>query len=105
MKTVRVLGLRSCSRCNSLKGELDYYNIPFSFIDVDKQSRIADFVEDLLQTDFYPIALVEDSGSVCYVYSPDTALDLGKIHVDERTSKIGVFSLDDMVREIKTLLK
>ncbi len=104
MKTVRVLGLGSCSRCNSLKGELYYNNIPFSFIDVDRQTRIADFVEDLLQTDLYPIAIVEDSGSVCYVYSPDTSFDLGKKNIDERVSKIGVFTLEDMVREIKILL-
>lgn len=104
MKSVKVLGLRSCPRCNSLKSELSYNNINHSFVDVDKQSRIADFVEELLQTEHYPIAVVEDSGSVCYVYSPDEVRDVGKVKVDDRCSKIGVLSLDDMVREIKLLL-
>jgi glutaredoxin len=104
MKTVKVLGLRNCSWCNTLKGELQYNNIPYSFIDVDKQSRIADFVEELLETDHYPIALVEDSGSVCYIHRSFDYDTYGKKKLDDRVTKIGVFEIEDMVREIKILI-
>lgn len=101
MEKVKVLGLRGCSWCNSLKVELYDLGIPYTFIDVDKDGRIADMVEELLNTENYPIVLIQNGNTIVYVYRPDEALDLGKNILPDGNIKIGSFNLDGMLEAIK----
>lgn len=101
MGKVKVLGLRGCSWCNSLKVELYDKGIPFEFIDVDKEGRIADMLEELLDTENYPITMVQSSNAIVYIYMPDKATDLGTRTLPDGNTKIGCFNLVDILEAIE----
>lgn len=101
MKKVRVLGLPTCGFCKTLINELVEQNIPHMFINVDGESKIADFAEQNLQTDNYPIVLIGEDDELTYVYQPDHARDFGRMEALDGSTKIGAFTVDGMIEAIK----
>lgn len=101
MKKVRVLGLPTCGFCKLLTEELEANEIPFTLIDVDGESKIADFAEQNLGTDNYPIVLIGSDDSLVYVYKPDHMRDFGRMEANDGSTKIGAFTIDGMMEAIK----
>jgi len=104
MKKVRVLGLPTCGHCRMLIDELTDQNIPFLFINVDGESKIADFAEQNLGTENYPIILIGEDDNLVYVYQPDHARDFGRMEALDGRTKIGAFTIDGIIEAIKTEL-
>lgn len=102
MAKVRVLGLRGCSLCESLKAELYERDIKYLFIDADESGKLADEVESLLDTQNYPIVILEDINKVTYFYLPESSSDLGQKQLTEHTSKVGLFSVGDIAGRLKS---
>ena len=48
MVKVIVLGLSGCGHCETLVNRLEEERIPFSFLDADKEGKLADKLEALL---------------------------------------------------------
>lgn len=105
MTKVTVLGLSGCSLCDSLKSLLFDEDITYSFVDVNKQGRIADFVEELLKVETYPIVILEKGRNVTYIYRAEESGQLGKRSKNDNLIKIGVFTIPDIVTTIKNELK
>lgn len=106
MEKVIVLGLSGCSHCESLVVNLTQEGIPFEFRDVDRKehSALADRMEALLQTNAYPMIIIEGIGSAKYLYRVDT-IDEAKESPISFATKIGCVSTDSMVAITKKYLK
>jgi glutaredoxin len=99
-KKVTVFGLRACSWCNSLKKELDELGIGYNFVDVDKNSKIADHLEYILQTENYPIVSVGNSSSISYVFRADTFEELGYRDLPDGFNRYAGNTLGELVNGV-----
>lgn len=106
MIKVKVLGLPRCSWCRALTGELDELSIPYSFVNVDEQPQLADKLEALLETQDYPMVLLEQNyETVYYLYRPEGSAHLGLGRASDGCNTIGCATIDAMVSNIKNILK
>jgi len=106
MLKVRVLGLSGCHWCRALTGELDKLSIPYSFIDVDSDSVLADRMEALLETDQYPMTIVSnDTQALYYIFRPDNAANLGMKRMSEGYCKVGCRTIDSMLANLTEILE
>ena len=105
MEKVIVLGLSGCSHCDALVVNLTQEGIPFEFKDVDlkEHSNLADRMEALLDTDTYPIIIIEALDRVKYLYRVST-MDEAKETPVSFATKIGCVSTDSMVAITKKYL-
>lgn len=102
MKKVTVLRLSGCSYCEELVEKLDKENIEYTSLDANKNGALADEVEELLDTDLYPITILEIEGlSPFFLFRAETYDEVGEAVVGNAV-KVGVSSIDSMVY---TLLK
>ena len=100
MKKIKVVLLSGCGWCAHLKDILNANNIPFETIDADKESALADQLEDLLNTTYYPIVIVEtDAMSSYYCRATDVA-GVGVKSLGSKTEKIGCVDIETMVTQI-----
>lgn len=104
MKRVRVLGLTACSWCNALKKELDAKNIPYSFIDVGGENEIADHAEELLETENYPITIIDNGDASYYVYRADNIFQVGTKKLKDGSMKHGTLTLEGLMEGINLFL-
>jgi glutaredoxin len=102
MEKVIVLGLRGCTHCNALSTSLIEANIPFEFRDVDlkEHSNLADRMEALLETNSYPIVIIERGAGAKYLYLVSTIDEAREVSIGFAT-KVGCVSTDSMVAIIK----
>lgn len=105
MTKVTVLGLSGCSWCDSLRSLLYDEDIKYSFIDVNKSGRIADFVEDLLEVEVYPIVILQKGRNMAYIHRAEESEQLGKHFTKDNSTKIGVLTIPDFISTIKNELK
>jgi glutaredoxin len=105
MEKVIVLGLSGCSHCDALVVNLTQEGIPFEFKDVDlkEHSNLADRMEALLDTNTYPIIIIEALDGVKYLYRVSTMDEVKETPVSFAT-KIGCVSTDSMVAITKKYL-
>ena len=104
MERVIVLGLNGCGHCESLASSLKEENIPFKFIDADENGKFADRMEELLNTEDYPMVILEDSKESIYLYRVSSLKEAKASSVGIGT-KIGCVSEDNMVAMIKKYVK
>lgn len=104
MRKVKVLGLTACSWCNAVKKELDAEGIPYTFLDADELSELADTLEELLRTEDYPIIMVGNEGSWDYVFRAGFFLDMGLHDLPNGSIAIGTHNLEGLIIGTKELL-
>ena len=105
MKQIKVLGLPNCNWCESLVENLNDAEIPYTFVDVNKNGALADQLEDFLQTDLYPIVLIEDGAIVYYLSRPNDAERLGRNILPNGDMAIGYYSIEALMTEMDYILK
>jgi len=105
MEKVIVLGLSGCTHCDALSKSLKEQNIPFEFRDVDlkEHSSLADRMEALLNTNAYPMIIIERLGGAKYLYRVDAINEAKETSIPFAT-KIGCVSTDSMVAITKKYL-
>jgi len=100
MKKIKVVLLTGCSWCAHLKDLLNANNISFETIDADKENALADRLEDLLNTTYYPIVIVETDTISSYIYRAIDIADVGITSLGSKTEKIGCVDMETMVTQI-----
>jgi len=105
MEKVIVLGLNKCVHCEALSRSLKEQDIPFEFRDVDlkEHSNLADRMEAILNTNAYPMIIIERLDGAKYLYRVDT-IDEAKETPVPFATKIGCVSTDSMVAITKKYL-
>ena len=100
MKKIKVVQLSGCNWCALLTGALKSHNITYESIDADKDSTLADQLEDLLNTTYYPIVIVETDTMSSYIYRAVDVAGVGITSLGSKTEKIGCIDIDTMVTQI-----
>jgi glutaredoxin len=104
MVKVIVLGLSGCGHCETLVNRLEEERIPFSFLDADKEGKLADKLEALLDTETYPIVILENSIKKTFLYRVNSINEAKTLNIGEDT-KVGCVTIDNMVASIKQHFK
>jgi glutaredoxin len=104
MKRVSFLGLPSCSWCKALKKELDDVGVSYEFVDVNGESKLADFVEDLLEVENYPIVIVQDDHQTYYIYRAEHVYEVGEKELKDGSRKYGTLTLAGLVEGIQNYI-
>jgi glutaredoxin len=104
MKTIRVLQLQGCKWCESLISQLNDLKISYSTIDANDDGDLADRLEDLLNTTYYPIVILETPTDSYYLYRPSSAKEVGITAIGSKISKVGCLTVSDFVTQIKQLI-
>lgn len=97
------LVLEGCSRCKALKNKLDYFHNSFKFYSCDGQDDLCDQAENLAGVETYPMAILLDTNNSIkeIVYFTDDYNKVGKKEqVTEGVTKIGIYSVDQLVEYI-----
>ena len=105
MLKVTVLGLSGCHWCRALTGELDELKTPYSFMNVNDNSALADYTEALLDTQEYPIVIISDDTRILYyIYRPSNHLGLKSSKTSDNNHKIGCTTIDSMLLTLEEIL-
>ena len=104
MKKVKVLVLNGCEVCRGLKNILKSNSIEHTILDADDNSELADYVEDLLGMNNYPIVMVEGGVQIAYLYVAHTSELLGSRIVAEDRMAIGIHNPDLFLENLFKLL-
>jgi len=118
MYKLELLGLKICGKCKELASDFKDNNIKYTFIDVDGDCKLADELEEVLDTVNYPIVTLEYEGTMyCLFVDNNTIsqittswiplnivyeLDIKNINFIQ---KIQCYNLKSMVDKIKSILK
>lgn len=97
------LVLEGCSRCKALKNKLDFLQNSFRFYSCDGDDDLCDQAENLSGVDTYPMAVLLDTDNTIkeIVYFTEDYDKVGKKEeVVEGVTKIGVYSVDQLVEYI-----
>lgn len=100
MKKIKVVRLAGCSWCEALIEKLDAHKIAYESIDADKNSRLADQLEELLNTEYYPIIILETEERSTYIFRPSKMDDTGYTSLGSKVGKIGCHTLEAMFSQI-----
>ena len=100
MKKIKVVQLSGCNWCALLTGALKSHKLTYESIDADKDSTLADQLEDLLNTTYYPIVIVETDTMSSYIYRSSELPGVGITSLGSKTEKIGCLDIDTMVTQI-----
>lgn len=100
MKKIKVVRLAGCSWCEALTEKLDAHKIKYESIDADTNSELADQLEELLNTSYYPIIILETEERSTYIFRPDEAGDVGYTSLGSKVGKIGCLTIEAMFTQI-----
>ncbi len=102
-KKVTVLRLSGCIYCEELIRELNIHGVEYTSHDADEVSDYADWVEDKIETNTYPIVILEIGNSApFYIFRAEDYKDMGESSLGDAV-KIGTMSIDSMVEIILNL--
>ena len=101
MKTIKVVKLSGCHWCQSVINELVSLKIPFTEIEADSNGKLADQLEALLNTTYYPITIIEADNLTTYVFRATEATEVGYKTLDTTSQKIGCLTLAAILTQIK----
>lgn len=106
MERVIVLGLSGCRHCDALVVGLTQEGISFEFKDVNlkEHSKLADKVEALLETNTYPIIILDRPQGTVYLYRVDTINEAKESSINYVT-KVGCVSTDSMIAITEKYIK
>jgi glutaredoxin len=104
MVKVIVLGLSGCGHCETLINRLKEEKVPFNFLDADKEGKLADKLEALLNTETYPIVILEGLIEKTYLYRVSSINEAKTVNTGQGI-KVGCVTIDNMVASIKQHFK
>jgi len=79
---ITVYSLPYCQYCNLLKNTLDKLKVPYTDVDVDKNTLIGDWLEDNLKTESYPIIYFKKrEGEYIYILSETNLESLNGVRI------------------------
>lgn len=104
MKSLKVLTLKGCSHCQSVKEGLAASSILFEDLDADENSELADSVEDLIAVDSYPVALIEERKHTTFIYITNDGAKLGSRRLGPNTLAVGCIDSDLLLKNIISLM-
>ena len=100
MKSLKVLALKGCGHCKSVKEGLAASSILFEDVDADDNDELADSVEDIVVVDSYPIALIEERKHTTFVYITNDGAKLGPRRLGPNMLAIGCVDSDSLLKNI-----
>ena len=102
-KKVTVLRLSGCTYCEELIGELNIHGVEYTSYDADEVSDYADWVEEKIGTNTYPIVILEIGDlAPFYIFRAEDYEDMGESSLEDAV-KIGTMSINSMVEIILNL--
>lgn len=104
-REIKVLVLDGCSYCEELKEELEAIGLQPMYLDANKETQLADYVEAILDTLNYPIIKIEQPVDTYFLFRPNKLKQVGKVSIGLNNYKIGCLSINDMVKNVVDLLK
>lgn len=72
----------------------------YETVDANEDSRLADQLEDLLNTEYYPIIILETDELSTYIYRPSKVDDAGYTSLGSKVGKIGCLTIEAMFAQI-----
>lgn len=103
-KKVTVLRLSGCGYCEELIKELNIRGIDYISLDADEVSDYADWVQEKIGVNIYPIVVLEIGNlAPFYIFRADNYDDMGESSLEDAV-KIGTISIDSMVEIILNLI-
>lgn len=100
MKKIKVVRLAGCSWCEVLTEKLDAHKIVYETVDANEDSRLADQLEELLNTEYYPIIILETEERSTYIFRPTKMEDTGYTSLGNKVGKIGCLTIEAMFTQI-----
>ena len=104
MKKIKVVRLSGCSWCEALVSQLDNFKLTYESIDADINSDLADKLEDILNTNMYPIVIIDSPITSFYLFRPKDTKGVGLTIISKSITKIGCLTAEEMVTQIKNLI-
>ena len=68
---IMVYALETCNRCNELRSKLDENDIQYQYINISKNNRLGDKLEEIYKCSSYPMVL-----SKAIIFLPYTSLSI-----------------------------
>ena len=103
-KKVTVLRLSGCIYCEELIRELNIHGIEYTSHDAEEVPDYADWVEDKIGTNTYPIIILEIGDlAPFYIFRAEDYNDMGESSLGDAV-KIGTVSINSMVEIILNLI-
>jgi len=97
---MKVLHLKGCNKCTELLKALGEKKIEYTPIEADDNGTYADYVEDLLGIDNYPIIVMEKGKETSFVYVTDNGSKLGPRRLAANVLAIGCLNVASMLVNI-----
>lgn len=97
---MKVLHLKGCNKCTELLKALEERKIEYTPIEADDNGSYADYVEDLLGIDNYPIIVMEKGKETTFVYGTDDGSKLGPRRLAANVLAIGCLNVASMLVNI-----
>lgn len=97
---MKVLHLKGCNKCEELLKALREKRIEHTLMEADDNGSYADYVEDLLGIDNYPIVVIEEGKETTFVYGTDNGSKLGPRRLAANVLAIGCLDVASMLKNI-----
>lgn len=97
---MKVLHLKGCGKCAELIKVLKEKKIEHIPIEADDNGSYADYIEDLLGIDSYPIVVVERGKETTFIYVTDNGSKLGPRRLAANVLAIGCLDVASMLDNI-----
>jgi glutaredoxin len=97
---MKVLHLKGCNKCKELLKALREKGVEFDPMEADDNGSYADYVEDLLGIDMYPIIVIEKGKETTFIYVTDNGAKLGPRRLAVNILAIGCLDVVSMLKNI-----
>lgn len=100
MERVIVMGVSGCGYCEALVNKLNEDNLKFEYVDANVDNDLADRMEKLLDTEIYPMVILEKMDGSIYLFRANSITEARTSKIGFGT-KVGCITTDSMVAIIK----
>lgn len=102
---MKVLHIKGCSKCEELIKALKEKAIKHTLIEADDNGSYADYVEDLLGIDNYPIVVIEKGKETTFIFNTNDGVKLGPRRLAANVLAIGCVDMTTMLKNIILIKK
>ena len=100
---MKVLHLKGCNKCAELLKALKEREIEYTPMEADDNGSYADYVEDLLGIDMYPIIVNEKGKETTFIYITNDGHKLGPRRLAANVLAIGCLDVASMLSNMKLI--
>jgi hypothetical protein len=97
---MKVLHLKGCNKCEEVLKALKERAVEHTPMEADDNSTYADYVEDLLGIDNYPIVVIERGKETTFIYITNDGDKLGPRRLAANVLAIGCLDVATMLGNI-----